>query len=106
MHTLGTVAPTFVEMAHRIVWCVAATTSADGGPRTRVLHPIWEWNDGTLTGWIASAASIGVSYPHTTPSCRVPPTSALQYEASPLNGHVVWNEVASSRSIRTSSLGM
>jgi len=55
MNTLDTVAPAFVEMAHRIVWCVAATTDADGGPRTRVLHPIWEWHDGTLTGWIATS---------------------------------------------------
>jgi len=55
MNTLDTVAPAFVEMAHRIVWCVAATTDADGGPRTRVLHPIWEWHDGALTGWIATS---------------------------------------------------
>ena len=44
MHSLDTVAPAFVEMAHRIVWCVVGTTDADGGPRTRVLHPIWEWD--------------------------------------------------------------
>ncbi|MET0661862.1 MAG: pyridoxamine 5'-phosphate oxidase family protein [Ilumatobacteraceae bacterium] len=55
MHPLDTVAPAFVDMAHRIVWCVAATTGADGGPHTRVLHPIWEWRDGTLTGWIATS---------------------------------------------------
>ena len=55
MNPLDTVAPAFVEMAHRIVWCVAATTAADGGPRTRVLHPIWEWQDGALTGWIATS---------------------------------------------------
>jgi len=55
MHTLDTVAPAFVTMAHRIVWCVAATTGADGGPHTRVLHPIWEWQGGTLTGWIATS---------------------------------------------------
>jgi Pyridoxamine 5'-phosphate oxidase len=55
VHALDTVAPAFVEMAHRIVWCVAATTDADGAPRTRVLHPIWEWSDDTLTGWIATS---------------------------------------------------
>ena len=58
MHSLDTVAPAFVEMAHRIVWCVAATTGADGGPRTRVLHPIWEWDGGTLTGWIATSPAL------------------------------------------------
>ena len=30
---------------------------------------------------------------------------ADQYVASPLNGHVVWNVVASSRSIRMSAFG-
>jgi hypothetical protein len=52
---LDTVAPAFVEMAHRIVWCVAATTDPDGRPRSRVLHPIWEWADDRLTGWILTS---------------------------------------------------
>ena len=55
MTNLGTVAPAFVEMAHRIVWCTVATTGKDGAPNTRVLHPIWEWDDGALTGWIATS---------------------------------------------------
>jgi hypothetical protein len=42
-------------MAHRIVWCVAATVDAEGHPRTRVLHPIWEWDGTALTGWIATS---------------------------------------------------
>jgi hypothetical protein len=57
MNDLSTVAPAFVEMAHRIVWCTAATTGTDGRPRTRVLHPIWEWDGSTLTGWIATSPS-------------------------------------------------
>lgn len=52
---LADVAPDFVEMAHRIVWCTAATTDAGGRPRTRVLHPIWEFDGEQLTGWIATA---------------------------------------------------
>jgi Pyridoxamine 5'-phosphate oxidase len=52
---LAAVAPAFVEMAHRIVWCVAATTDQHGKPRTRVLHPIWEWDGATITGWIATS---------------------------------------------------
>jgi hypothetical protein len=52
---LASVAPAFVEMAHRIVWCVAATTGRDGTPRTRVLHPIWEWDGEALTGWILTS---------------------------------------------------
>lgn len=34
----------------RMVWCNVATVDAEGTPRSRVLHPIWE---GT-TGWIAT----------------------------------------------------
>ena len=42
-------------MAHRIVWCTVATVAPDGTARTRVLHPIWEYADGELTGWIATS---------------------------------------------------
>ena len=52
---LAAVAPAFVAMAHRIVWCVVATAGADGAPKTRVLHPLWEWVEGTLTGWVLTS---------------------------------------------------
>ncbi len=55
MDPLADVAPAFVEMAHRIVWCTVATTGTDGHPHTRVLHPIWEWDGTALTGWIATS---------------------------------------------------
>ncbi len=55
MSTLDEVAPAFVAMAHRIVWCTVATTDVQGKPRSRVLHPIWEWEGGKLTGWIATS---------------------------------------------------
>jgi hypothetical protein len=51
---LAEVAPAFVEMAHRIVWCSAATVDAAGRPWSRVLHPIWEWDGEQLVGWIAT----------------------------------------------------
>ncbi|MDJ0952927.1 MAG: pyridoxamine 5'-phosphate oxidase family protein [Acidimicrobiia bacterium] len=51
---LAAVAPQFVAMAHSIVWCTAATVAPNGEPRTRVLHPIWEWDGQTLTGWVAT----------------------------------------------------
>jgi Pyridoxamine 5'-phosphate oxidase len=54
MNTLEQTAPAFVEMAHRIVWCTAATVDAAGKPRSRVLHPLWHWDGKTLTGWIAT----------------------------------------------------
>lgn len=53
--SLDHVAPAFVEMAHRIVWCTVATTGADGRPNTRILHPIWDWDGQALTGWIATS---------------------------------------------------
>ncbi len=55
MSPLSEVAPAFVTMAHRIVWCTVATVERSGRPRTRVLHPIWEWDGERLTGWIATS---------------------------------------------------
>ncbi len=52
MTAFNEIAPAFVEMAHSIVWCTAATVDAKGRPRSRVLHPIWQWDDDNLTGWI------------------------------------------------------
>ena len=50
MTTLEDIAPKFVAMAHQIVWCTAATVDAKGRPRSRVLHPIWEWDGTHLVG--------------------------------------------------------
>lgn len=55
MSSLTEVAPKFVAMAHQIVWCTTATVDAENRPRSRVLHPIWEWDGSVLTGWIATA---------------------------------------------------
>ncbi len=59
MTELNEIAPAFVKMAHEIVWCAAATVDAKGRPRSRVLHPIWQWDedDDRLTGWIATGAT-------------------------------------------------
>jgi hypothetical protein len=54
MSQLEHVAPAFVGMAHRIVWCSAATVDHQGRPRSRILHPLWEWDGSTLVGWIAT----------------------------------------------------
>jgi hypothetical protein len=53
-NTLDETAPAFVAMAHRIVWATVATVDRSGQPRTRILHPIWEWDGDRLTGWIAT----------------------------------------------------
>jgi hypothetical protein len=54
MDELRDVAPAFVEMAHRIVWCSAATVDGEGRPRSRILHPLWSWDGTQLTGVIAT----------------------------------------------------
>jgi len=54
MKDLTAIAPAFVEMAHRIVWCSAATVDAHGRPRSRILHPIWQWDGDRLVGWIGT----------------------------------------------------
>ena len=41
-------------MVHRIVWCSVATVDAGQRPRSRILHPIWEWDDDRLIGWIGT----------------------------------------------------
>jgi hypothetical protein len=55
--SLKQIAPAFIEMAHSIVWAAAATVDANGRPRSRVLHPIWEWDGTDLFGWIATVPS-------------------------------------------------
>lgn len=52
MSDLHQISASFIEMAHRIVWCTAATVDTSGQPSTRVLHPIWEFADDRLTGWV------------------------------------------------------
>ncbi len=55
MDELAEVAPAFIEMAHRIVWCSAATVDGQGRPRSRILHPIWQWDDRKLIGWVGTS---------------------------------------------------
>lgn len=54
MTPLQQIAPAFVDMAHSIVWASVATVDRDGRPRSRILHPIWEWDGTDLVGWIAT----------------------------------------------------
>ena len=55
MTDLATIAPPFIEMAHRIVWCTVATSTASGDVRTRILHPYWEFDGTHMTGWILTS---------------------------------------------------
>ena len=54
MAKLEKVAPAFVAMAHTIVWCSVATVDEKGRPRSRILHPYWEWDGTDLVGWVAT----------------------------------------------------
>src|SRR5690349_8183241 len=63
MQDLATVAPAFIEMAHQIVWCSVATVDSKGRPRSRILHPIWQWDGAQLVGWVATRPT-GVKRAH------------------------------------------
>ena len=54
MNDFAQTAMAFVEMAHRIVWCSASTVDAHVRPRSRILHPIWQWDGVRLVGWIGT----------------------------------------------------
>jgi hypothetical protein len=51
---LETVAPAFVEMANRMVYCTLATVDRRGRPRSRMQHTLWEWDGKSLVGWVGS----------------------------------------------------
>jgi hypothetical protein len=55
MHELAVVAPSFVHIAHSIVWCATATVDRFGRPRSRIFHPLWEWDGANLVGWVATS---------------------------------------------------
>jgi hypothetical protein len=55
MNDLSEVAPAFVKMAHQIVWASVATVDANGRPCSRILHPIWQWDETSLVGWIGTS---------------------------------------------------
>lgn len=57
MNSLNETAPKFVDMAHGIVWATVATVDRKGRPRSRILHPIWEWDGERIKGWIGTTAT-------------------------------------------------
>jgi hypothetical protein len=75
MHDLATVAPAFVEMAHQIVWATVATVDGSGRPRSRILHPYWEWDGTSLVGWVATGPT---------------PAKRAHLEASPFVSVTYW----------------
>lgn len=106
MGQLSEVAPKFVAMAHQIVWCSVATVDPLGRPRSRILHPIWEWDGEQLVGLIATVKtpikladlkqSAHVSCNYWTPAQD---TCVAECEASWIEDsagkHHVWNALTS-----------
>jgi hypothetical protein len=69
---LDRIAPAFVAMAHSIVWASVATVDGDGRPRSRILHPIWEWDGTDLIGWVATVPTpIKRAHLHVHPEASV-----------------------------------
>jgi hypothetical protein len=57
MDDLQRTSEAFIEMAHRIVWATVGTTDVRNRPRSRVLHPYWEWDGTRLVGWVLTGPS-------------------------------------------------
>lgn len=72
MTDLADIAPAFVAMAHRIVWCTVTTVDRRDRPRSRILHPFWIWDGTELVGWIATAVGYD---PAIIPAWKDGPTS-------------------------------
>ncbi len=47
----------FVRLTTEIVWCTVATVDHEDRPRTRILHPYWEIDDGRPIGWVGTVTS-------------------------------------------------
>lgn len=63
MNPTDVVVEEFVRIANETVWCSVATVDAEGRPRQRVLHPIWEIVAGRPVGWVVTART-GVKADH------------------------------------------
>jgi general stress protein 26 len=100
--TFAEIEAEFVERAHALVWCAAATVGADGRPRTRLLHPVWEGG----TGWITTrrhspkeadlARTPYVSLAYVTDvTCPIYADCEAVWEDDPATKRRVWNLIAS-----------
>jgi hypothetical protein len=47
----------FLATAGRIVYATLATVDPRGRPRSRIVHPVWEVDDGRLVGWVGTRPS-------------------------------------------------
>ncbi|MFE3543482.1 pyridoxamine 5'-phosphate oxidase family protein [Nocardia sp. NPDC059177] len=84
-----TIADKFVQFTDDIVWCAITTVDGNGRPRSRVLHPMWEFVDGKPVGWIVTPKS-----PIKVAHLEANPTIAFSYW-SPAQNTVQGEAVAS-----------
>jgi hypothetical protein len=47
----------FLATAQRIVYATLATVDPRGRARSRIVHPVWEIEDGRLVGWVGTRPS-------------------------------------------------
>jgi hypothetical protein len=47
----------FLAIAQRIVYATLATVDPRGRPRSRIVHPVWELEEGRLVGWVGTRPS-------------------------------------------------
>ena len=57
MNTFEETATAFVDMAHAIIWCTVGTVDKKNRPRSRILHPFWDWDGKELVGWVGTGAT-------------------------------------------------
>lgn len=55
---LDDLAPLIRQLTESIVWCAMTTVGADGRPRSRVVHPVWDWSTRPLQGWVTSRPTL------------------------------------------------
>ena len=47
----------FLATAQRIVYATFATVDPRGRPRSRIVHPVWDLEEGRLVGWVGARPS-------------------------------------------------
>jgi hypothetical protein len=63
-------------IVERIVWCTVATAGPDGAPRTRLMHPVWFWDQAA---------------PYAYVTARPTPLKLRHLEAMPLVSCFYWD---------------
>lgn len=49
---LSEIQPLAREITESVIWCTVTTVSPSGEPRSRLMHPVWFWEDGEPYGLV------------------------------------------------------